>query len=253
MGWFSKKKRNDPFEEFSKKMLGPAALAVSISEAVGSYMRGVKEGRSQYPACRREDPRLAQTWNDVRLEAFHRMFHFGAADLFLLADHQRQRELLSTLLSGGVRPGDAEHTGEPIEDTLRAISRVYSHLQASGSEVADSETDGYSLKQRGAHIMDGFVEAARALQAQWDEYSTAPSGFGPETLLDALWSDVSAKSKSIAMSAVFGPIPEDGMTFMLGEVAKHGSTQEVAAIKASFEIIRAAKQPEEIAPRPTSG
>lgn len=231
-------------------MLGPAALAVAISEAVAHYVRGVKEGRFQYPAHRKQDPRLAQTWNDVRLEALHRLYHYGSSDLFLLADHRHQGELLAGLLNAEPRDADCDPVGQPVEDTLRAVSRVYGYLQSVGSEVADSNTDGYALKERGAHIMDGFLSAARGLQQERDEYTAASSRFGPGTLLEALWTDVSAKTKSIAMAAVFGPNPEEGMTFMLGEVAKHGSPGDVAATKASFAIIRSAKQPEDIAAPP---
>lgn len=249
--WF--KKGRSPEQELADKLLGPQALAIAIAETVRNYTDGVKAGQIQYPAHRREKSGVAQIWNDVRLEALHKMFGFGRADLLSLADIRRQTDLLNAFINDKPHLQLPQPSGETVADTWQAVWQVYVYLDAVGSELADVETDRTTLKAKGADIFDGFTKLATHLHAQWVAYDLTPDGVSPGplpgTIIDILWADVTAKTKSIAISKVFGPSHEAGFKYVLNLFEKEGKPGDVEKMKTEFAKLRAAKQPEDIQQR----
>ncbi len=248
LGWFKKRKPQElppELKAFSERFFGPQAQAVAITECVREYVDAVQAGKVKYPAHRRQGASVIDLWNDVRLEAFHKIFNFGKADLMLLADMRQQLALLSNFLDERPHFEMPQPRGELIADTLQGVWQVYIYLSTVGSELADNATDNHVLKLRGRDILSDFTEKATALRTQWQAFDRAVKGKGealpdmPETIIAVLWADVTAKTKSIAMSKVFGPMHESGTRFMLSLVAKEGTEEEVAEV-------RAAKEPEDI-------
>ena len=66
------------------------------------------------------------------MEAFTLLFNHGTADLFLLAEHQRQREALDCFLDERPHLEMSQPRGEPLPDTLQATWKAYVYLDAVG-------------------------------------------------------------------------------------------------------------------------
>lgn len=253
-GWFKKKppELSPEMKALADKMFGPKALAVAIAQTVRDYTKAVKAGRVEHPAHRRKSPNVEAVWSDVRLEALHKMFGFGQADLMMLADFRRQAELFVSFIDERPHLEFPQPRGQSVADTLQAVWQAYLYLDAVGAEVMDSATDRVALKLKGRDILSDFTAQARELRDLWASYEravrggTAPLPDMPRTMIDLLWADVTAKTKSIALSKVFGPSPEEGIEFMLKTVAEHGTESDVARIRARIDRLRAARQPEEI-------
>ena len=64
--------------------------------------------------------------------------------------------------------------------------------------------------------------------------------------MDVLWQDVTAKTKSIALSRVFGPSHEAGMSSVLRLMVEKGTERDVELVRMANERVRAAREPEEI-------
>lgn len=240
---------------FADKTLGSQALAVAIAEGVRDYATAVLEGRVNSLPHSRENPTLEGVWSGVRIEAACRLIGFGQANIMLLADFQRQSELFAAFIDERPHLRFPQPTGEPIADTIQAMWQAYVYLDAVGSELMDSATDRASLKANGKDIVSDFTARAEELRSQWDAFEIALKNdraalpLIPEMMLDLFWADVTAKTKSIALSKIFGPIPEDGMRFMLDTVAVQGSPADVASLSAAFERVRAALEPDDLTGR----
>jgi hypothetical protein len=254
-GWFKKKKTPElspDMQAFAKKMFGPQALAVSIAEMVREYVDEVKAGRIEYPAHRRKSPSVLAVWADGRLEAAHKMFNFGQSDVMMLADFRKQAELLDAFVNEQPHLEFPQPRGEPVADTLQSVWQAYMYLDAVGSEVMDRTTDRATLKASGSDVITDFTTKATKLRDLWADYdramkaSSRPLPEMPETMLEVRWADLTAKTKSIAMSKIFGPSYEGGMQYVLNSLAKNASESEVKSIKAGFERLRAAVEPEDI-------
>ena len=76
--------------------------------------------------------------------------------------------------------------------------------------------------------------------------SGAPVPDMPSTLMDVLWQDVTTKTKSIALSCVFGPLHEEGMTHALQTITKLSGEDGAAVMRGYIERMRAAREPEDI-------
>lgn len=240
-----RKKNSDPFRQLAENFVGPIAKAVAITELVAEYARGVNDGTIDYPAHRREQKNVPHIWNDVRLEAFEKMFNFGTANLSLLADRREERSMLAALETMEPQLRLSEPVGTPHTDTLLAVWRVYEYLDAVGTDVGDASTDRHLLNARGVSIFDKFISKSDELRSARQRYAASSSEPMPATLMDILYDDVTSKTKSIAMSAVFGPNPESGITYMLGLIAKEGKPKDVEFMKASVAKLRAAREPED--------
>lgn len=240
-------------KELAERFIKPGALAVAIAQCVREYADAVASGRMTAPAHRRPSPSVEMVWTDVRIEAFSQMFCFGQCDLMLLADFRRQSELLAAFIDKGLQLALPQPLGEPVADTLQGVFQLYSYLDAVGSELADPATDRDVLKTRGRDILSVFAEQAGQLRGLWEALERAVRTFGapipdmPCTLMDVLWQDVTAKTKSIALSRVFGPLHDEGMSYLLSAMTQHGGTEhDVQLTRIGLERVRAAREPEEI-------
>ena len=189
----------------------------------------------------------------MRIGAFSQMFRFGECDLMLLADFRRQSELLAAFMDRSLHLALPQPLGQPVADTLQGVFQLYSYLDAVGSELADPATDRDVLKARGRDILSDFAEQAGQLRGLWEALeravrtSGAPVPDMPRTLMDVLWQDVTAKTKSIALSRVFGPLHDEGMSHLLSAMAQHGGTErDVEHVRIGLERVRAAREPEDI-------
>ncbi|WP_421707522.1 hypothetical protein [Algihabitans sp.] len=249
-----KKKRTAPegaVEALAKNWLGPQALAVALAETIRDFVDDVNSGRVEYPAHKRRNDSVVGIWRDLRLEALSHMFNFGRSDPMLLADQRRQAELLRCLLDERPHLQMPQPRGEVVPDTLQAVWQVYLYLDQIGSEVADRETDRATLKLAKKNIFDDLTARAEQLRIGWEAFEGAIKNNNtelpetPETLLEELYQDVTAKTKSIALSAQFGPNYEAMVKMLEEEVRKRGG--DVDKARASTQRVMEAKDPDEFA------
>ncbi len=255
LGWFKRRKieaYTPELRALTERLIGPQAQAVAIAECVREYVDAVQARKVEYPAHRRKNASVLELWTHVRLEAMQKMFNFGQADLMSLADMRQQLTLLNCLLDERPHLQMPQPRGEPIADTLQGVWQVYVYLSSVGGELADNATDRHVLKTRKRDILSDFTEKATTLRSQWQAFDRAIKDKSktlpdiPDTIIGVLWADVTAKTKSIAMSKVFGPMQEGGMRYMLKLLAEKASEKEVKELEASFARLRAAKEPEDI-------
>jgi hypothetical protein len=257
-GWFKKKpapKLSSELEVVTKRLLGPTALIVAIAESVRDYSSAVKEGRITYPAHRRKmgfsGSDVVDIWADLRIEAMQKMFGFGKADLMLLADPRRQLELLNSFLHERPHLEFPQPRGQTVPDTLQAIWQAYRYLDAVGSEVLDRETDRAQLKADGRDILTRLTAKASALRTLWAaHYNAIKAGIElpelPQTIFEILFEDITAKTKSIALSSVFGPDYESNMHYVEELVRSEGRKGDVGRLRTTMAMVLAAKDPDEV-------
>ena len=240
-GLFTKKPKDQDWQ-FRNQLLRPIVIANVIAKCVPEHVRGVGAGLTESPAHLSKEP-VPHIWDNLRWEALGQLFDFGRADFRLLAQLDRQFELRNAFAEERPNLVLSQPSGDPIRDTVQAVWRVYLYLEGVGSEVADVSTDPEILKAEGVHILDDFSAMAEEIHKSWniDDGSETPRG----TLIEALWDDVTAKSKSIAMTTFLGSDHEAGFMNLLGRVAMQGKPIDVELVKARIVKIRAAKQPEE--------
>jgi hypothetical protein len=251
-GWFKKRQRvpEAAVEALAKRWFGPQALAVALAETIRDFLNDVNSGRVEYPAHKRANDSAVGIWRDLRLEALSLMFNFGRSDPMLLADQRRQGELLRCLLDERPHLEVPQPRGEIVPDTIQAIWQVYLYLDQVGSEVADRETDRATLKLAKKNIFDGLTAQAQQLRVGWDAFEGAIRNKNttelpemPETLLEEIYRDVTAKTKSIALSARFGPSYEATIEMLQEEVRKSGG--DVEKVRVSIQHVMEAKDPDE--------
>jgi hypothetical protein len=250
--WFKKKNASlsEDLRRSATKFIAPQALAVAIAETVSNYTDDVAANRIAYPAHRRKNASVVEIWRDLRLEALHKLFNFGKTDIYLLAEHRRQLEILRCFLDEGVHPKTVQQGSDSITDTLQAISGVYAYLTAAGSEVADRETDFNRLKLKKALITDKLMETARTTKEDWADFERAISSPNealpslPLTMLEVIYKDITEKAKSIALSAVFGPSYEAGMKHDEKLLIERGG--DATAIRAVMNRVLTATDPDNV-------
>ena len=251
-GWFKRKAPppNGEAERFVRKLLTPMATVAVLAENVRTYFEAVKAGSVSFPAHRRKGASVVQIWIDLRLEALRNLFDFGYSDPTLLADHRRQLELLNCYLDERPHLEMPQPRGEAIPDTIQAVWQVYVYLSDVGTEVLDRDSWSSALENSGRSLLDKLNESANELRSQWVKYdgavrsNSAPLPELPRTLIEALWEDVTAKSKSVALTTIFGPSYETGINFMEQLVVKQGG--DASTVRESMNRILAAKDPDEI-------
>lgn len=254
--WFKKNRPayDESVEALAKRWLGPQALVVALAEIIRDFVEDVNTGRVQYPAHKRQDSSVVSIWRDLRLEALSHMFNFGRSDPMLLADQRQQLALLRCLLDERPHLEMPQPRGEVIPDTLQAVWQVYLYLDQVGSEVADRETDRATLKLAKRNIFDDLIARAGQMRIGWEKFEAAVKTTDaelpemPKTLLEELYADVTAKTKSIALSARFGPSYEAGIRYMEELVEKRGG--ETAKIRVSIDRVLKASDPDEFTQRP---
>ncbi len=255
LGWFKKQKPQKlppESEAFSEKFFGPLAQAVAIAKSVHEYVDAVQAKELEYPAHRRKDASVLELWTHIRLEAWHKIFNFGKSDLMLLADTRQQLTLLNCFLDERPHLEMPQPRGEPIADTLQAVWEVYIYISTVGTELSDKATDKYVLKSCGRDILSDFTEKSTTLRTQWQAFDRAMKNNYevrpkmPDTIIAIFWADITAKTKSMAISKVFGPMPESNIQYMLKLLTEKASEKEVAEMRTYMERVRAAKEPEDI-------
>ena len=252
-GWFRKKApKLSPRIKTAEKLLGPVALAVAIVECVSEHAAAVKAGKVDFPAHRRKGSNVKAIWIDLRLEAMRPMFGFGQADLMMLSNMTRQAELLAAFVDERPHLEFPQPRGQPVADTWQGVWQVYRYLDAVGSEVMDRETNRAALKARRCNIISAFTAEATQLRDRWAAFENAvKTGSGPRpemppTVIEVFWADVTAKTKSIALSTIFGPHYEGGIAYRLKLVEEQATDAQVAKLRATIGRILAAKMPEDI-------
>jgi hypothetical protein len=249
--WFRKAppKLPNELENLFRQFVGGQALAVAIAQAVRDHVAEVEAGRATFPAHRNDKASVVRIWHDLRLQALSRMFNFGKADAMLLGDPTRQVELLSCFLDERPHLGMPQPRGDTIPDTIQAMWQVYVALDTVGSEVADRETDRARLKSQGRDILTNITVKATSLRRGWADFrgrlsaGTSPPKW-PETLLDALYADVTAKTKSIALSAKFGPNPEEMVEYLEAKLRETGT--DPRQLRESYERVLRASDPADV-------
>ena len=96
-------------------------------------------------------------------------------------------------------------------------------MEEIGSEVACMETDHLNLEVQKKTIVDEFLNNAASLRKEWVNFERKlkepKSDHGenfhlPKTSLEILYEDITAKTKSIALTSQFGPHYRAGMEFL---------------------------------------
>ena len=134
-GWFKKKSisSSDKVGVLFKEWLGPQALAVAVTEIVREHFDAVEVGEITYPAHRRKrehaDADVVDIWRDLRLEALHKLYNFGKADVFRLSEAHRQSELLDCFLDERPHLEMPQPRDETVPDTVQAMGQVYIYLR----------------------------------------------------------------------------------------------------------------------------
>jgi hypothetical protein len=249
--WFKKKPqlRDPEVEAFAKRLLGPSALVTALAETIRHYFNEVRAGRIEYPAHKRKNDSIVGIWRDLRLESLANLLSFGRADVMLLAEHRSQLALLRCLLDERPHLEMPQPHGEIIPDTIQAIWQVYVYLGKVGSEVADRETDQYALRVAKRDILSALTSRAETLRVEWEDFQRAVESPNsalpsmPGTLFEEIYTDVTAKAKSIALSAQFGPNYESNMSYLEEEVRKRGG--DIERVKGTRVRIMAALDPDE--------
>ena len=245
--WLRKGSRqpSDAVRALAEQLIGPQSLAVALAETVRAYFDAVKAGKVSYPAHRRDGASVVEIWSDLRVEALHKLFYFGQSDPYLLSDPLSQGDLLSCFLDDRAHLEIPQPRGAVVPDTIQAMWQVYLYLDAAGSEVADRETDRMGLKLEGRSILDRIEADCAEVRPKWVAVRAGGGGGTiPPTIIELLYADVTAKAKSIALSAKFGPHYEGGIKFVEDQLAKQGD--DLTAFRATVERIMAAKDPDHL-------
>lgn len=237
--------RNDDFKGLAEQLINSRALAVALAETVRDYVDAVKAGKISYPAHRRKGASVVEIWSDLRVEALHKLFNFGQSDPFLLSDHKVQAGLLTSFLDDHAHLEMPQPRGAVVPDTIQAMWQVYLYLSTAGSEVVDRETDRESLKLKGRSILDRIETDCIEVRPKWAAFRKGEVGSKvPPTIVELLYADVTAKAKSIALSTVFGPHYESGISYLESLVAENDA--ELAAFKAKTKQIINATDPDHL-------
>lgn len=243
-GWLKKKLLpSDELTAFAEELIKPQALAVALAETVCDYEVAIRAGKLTFPAHRRAGASVIDIWADLRIEALSKLFNFGRAEPYLLSDLRRQEELLNCFLDDRVHLEFPQPRGEIVPDTIQGMFQVYLYLDATGSEVADRETDHSGLKLDGRSIIDRIEATCADVRPKWLAFRANPGlNSVPLTMIELLYADVTAKAKSIALSTKFGPNYESGIKFVENLLLEQGDNP--VAFRAMVERIMRTDDPD---------
>ncbi len=245
--WGILRKRQIPKEPVRGLMsgfIGSQALVTALAETIQSYGSAVRAGKMTSPAHRRDGASVVELWADIRIEALWGLFGFGVADPSLLADPRQQEFLLTAFLDDRVHLEMPQPRGAPIPDTVQSIMSVYHFLSTVGSEVCDRETDRETLRQAERSILGCLEHAAGEARGHWSAFLAAPKLPLPKTLIELIYDDVNAKTKSIALSTRFGPTYEAGIRFVEDHLRKDGG--DLAPFRAKLAEFMHASDPDHL-------
>lgn len=220
----------DPLEVQLRQFFDAPALATAIAEVVGEYFGAIKVGTQIFPIHRKEHTNVFEVWSGVRIEALRGLFNYGMSDPFLLSDFREQQAVLSSFLDDRPQFEMPQPRGEAIPDTIQGVGQVYNYLSKVGSDLADRETDYETLKSNNRSIYVEINRVCEIARGEWTDWRAAPSQLKvPKTFIELLYEDVTAKSKSIALSKIYGPLYESGISYV-------ESLMENPSDKAKFKV-----------------
>lgn len=264
--WF--KRRAQPSDDatvtaLGHDLIGPTVLATAVAHIVANYLEAVKAGTVKCPAYKRGlDDSVVGIWRDTRIEALRWLWGYGASNPSLLADHHMQSEMIKCLLDEQPHLEMPQPRGDSKADTIQAAFQVFCYLGEIGSKVACKETDKFILHLKERSVFDDFTDRAIQLRTEWAHIRDGPSNKSgdalalPKTLFEVLFADVTAKSKSIALTTIWGPDYSANMNRYLADMEKRMADQgtsdqqiaeEISNARMLCERILAAGDPDEIA------
>lgn len=223
---------DESVEAALKAAISSRALAVAIAEAVRDHSQMVATGDVPCSIHKSEGASVAEIWAGLRMEALRQLFNFGLSDPFILAEQDKQKKLLECWLVERPYLEMPQPRGELNADTIQAVFRCYHYLSIVGSEVCDRLTDSETLRLEGGSFLDALNAEAAHMKAD-------------RTLIEAIYDDITAKAKSIALSARFGPHWEAGIKHVRNRLLSGGN--DVAAFDNLTQRLLAAKTPDEFA------
>ena len=214
------KKKQPSQESIIPKMveqsLRSMSLVAALSEIVVEYLKDIKARRVAFPAHKRlihkqQNASVLEIWRDTRLEALHYLFRYGSSQAILLATQNKQKLLLDYYFE---KKPHLEFPYQPssdrIHDTWQTVLKAYLYLDEIGEWTEDWE-DIHDVKlfTKKKPIIDEFERGIKRLHVQWSEFDSAIRGSNslppePSTIFDILYKDITKKSKTIALSAMFG-------------------------------------------------
>ena len=217
--WLTKKKQQSQesaIPNIVEQELRSLSLVTKLSKVISDYLKDVKSGRMAFPAHKRlmhkqKNSSVLEIWRDTRLEALHHIFRYGSSHAILLDKQNKQKELLDIYFKK--KPHlefPHQPSGDVIHDTFQAVFKAYLYLDETGewSEEPISIHD-VNLFTKKKPIIDEFEREMKRLREQWSEFESAihdskslPSA--PSTIFDILYKDITKKSKTVALSSMFG-------------------------------------------------
>jgi hypothetical protein len=246
--WLKRQKRvagDSNGQDAVRRLVKSGAHATAIAECVTDHFQRVRRGELPYPVHKDSSVGSVGVWNSLRFECMHQMFDFGAASLFDLSVPTKQNPILDRILSAPPSYVEVSPTNNSTVDTVNAIWRVYRYLDSVGSDVIDQQTDREELRRKNKTIFDEFLAEVKQAQLTWRAIDNQRLEF-PEMILDILWRDVTIKTKSIGLSAVFGRSPSAGISNAENMMREKGASDaDIAALRKVIECYRLAASPEE--------
>lgn len=217
--WLTKKKQQSQESttpNIVEQELRSLSLVTVLSKVVSDYLKDVKAGRMAFPAHKRlmhkqKNAIVLEIWSDTRLEALHYIFRYGCSQARLLATQTKQKLLLDYYFE---KKPHLEFPYQPssdrIHDTWQAVFKAYLYLDETGKWTEDRKdiqnVNSFTKKKL---IFDEFERDIKRLHVQWSEFDSAihdsknlPSA--PSTIFDILYKDITKKSKTVALSSMFG-------------------------------------------------
>ncbi len=172
---------------------------------------------------------------------------------------ERNADLMRNLPDADIEidnPLQFNATGNEICDSLRCIAQAYSYLGTAGTEVCDRLCDLKALLLKAKPIYDDFLNQAKQLQRWWAEYEALPQAHvsarelmlkrTKRTVLDIFIDDITVKTKSVALSVVFGPYYESIFKALVQQNRHPGDDDSYKRLMRTYETLIAAENPEEL-------
>ncbi len=222
-----------PKGSFADRLLSPPALVMAVARVTHEYVASVKAGAFTYPAFKREGESVLGVWRDTRLEALSKLFLFGESDPMLLGDLRQQTALCNCYIDERAHLEWPQPRGEKIADTVQAVWQIYVYLSEIGTAVLDRETDPATLKINSQSILDSLNATIEAIATEWRAFESAvkfdagPLPIMPQTWIEVVYEDVTAKTKSIALSAKFGPLYESAIKTLESMLLQEGGPSAI--------------------------
>ncbi|HEV7603087.1 MAG TPA: hypothetical protein VGO49_22880 [Bradyrhizobium sp.] len=200
MGWFGWRAKDPAADKAT--LSGPQAILEDLAKRVPQYIEDADQGRLIYPACKRtiSEPNDVRTiWDHTRLEAMRYVMVVPRREFELLADPDRQPEMLEAFLRQ-----------QPHEDT------VIDFTGSTMSDIAISVFAGFNWLSHCAVVvgvdrgkfsgtLHHFRKLAVLAQQWWAMGGAGPrcrqmlaNGEKPPLMLYLIWTDYTRLAKEVA-------------------------------------------------------